>query len=139
MPATTAKMDDANRAMCYALRHPPGRKTKPMKYTDIRKLVRKTDGRLPTISSIAEAAATYMEDKGQRGRPQGSCKTSKEEDKIIMDTFHRLRPPGYGITAPRLKRDLPEEIRKKISAKTVTRCQGSLNQFWFSKWGAAHF
>ena len=39
-----ARMDDANRALCYAMRHPgPGQKPRP--YKDIRKVVRKTNGK----------------------------------------------------------------------------------------------
>ena len=41
--ATTAKMDLQNRAICYAMRNPP--KGHPrMSFTDLRKIVRKTDG-----------------------------------------------------------------------------------------------
>ena len=90
-----------------------------MKYKDIRKLVRKTDGRLPTIPSIREAAVTWLDEKGQRGRPVGSYKTTKAEDKKIMDTFHKLRPPGYGITSRELKIGLPKRIAKKIGQKTI--------------------
>ena len=45
--ATSAKMDVANQAMCYALRNPP-KGGKPTKHTDIIKLVRKKDGTRPT-------------------------------------------------------------------------------------------
>ena len=145
MVGSTAQMDDANRAMCYALRHPPARGAKPMKYKDIRKLVRKTDGRLPTIPSIHEAAVTWMDEKGQRGRPVGSCKTTKAEDKKILEVFHKLRPPGYGITSRELKIGLPKRISKKIGQKTIIRfykvnmnkglCQGRL----ISKLGAGCF
>ena len=121
MVGSIAKMDDANRAMCYALRHPPAGGAKPMKYKDIRKLVRKTDGRLPTVQSIYEAAATWMDEKGQRGRPVGSCKTTKAEDKKIMEVFHHLRPPGCGITSRELKTGLPKRISKKIGQKTLIR------------------
>ena len=106
----TAKMDDANRAMCYALRHPPGRGAKPMKYCDIQKMVRKTNGRLPKIQAIAVAANTYKDAKGQRGRPKGSCKTSKAEDKKILKTFHKLRPPGCGIDSHEMEIGLPKKI-----------------------------
>ena len=42
-------MDFANSASWYALRYPPAKGAKPMKFKDIRKLVRKNDGRLPTM------------------------------------------------------------------------------------------
>ena len=90
MVASTAQMDDANRAICYWLRHPKTVGEKPAKYKDIRKIVRKTDGRKPTIQSIAEVASTYKDVKGQRGRPKGSRNTTKLQDKKIMETFHKV-------------------------------------------------
>ncbi len=120
----SAKMDDANRAMCYALRNPPrGSKQKPMKYKDIRlHFARKTNGRKPTIQSIAEAAATWKDEKGERGRPAGSNKTTKLEDKKIMQKFHKLRPPGHAIDSRALHKALPENLRKKIGRRTIIRC-----------------
>ena len=114
-------MDEANRAMCWALRHPADG-SKPMKYKDIRKVVRKTDGRLPGISAIQEAAATFKDVKGQRGRPKGSRKTTKEEDKKILQTFHRARPPGCGIDMRSLKDKLPKKLGEKIGWDTLRRC-----------------
>ena len=35
MVGSTAKMDDANDAMCYAPGHPPAEGTKPMKFKDV--------------------------------------------------------------------------------------------------------
>ena len=125
MPASTAKMDDANRGMCYCLRHPP-RGGKPLKYSSIRLLVRKTDGRLPTIQSIAEAAATYKDVKSQRGRPKGARKTTKLEDKKIMKTFFRLRPPGAGIEMRELHDKLPKKIAEKVGWDTLRRCLRAL-------------
>ena len=126
----TAKMDDANRAMCYALRYPPGRGAKPMKYCDIRKLVRKTNGRLPKIQAIAEAAKTYKDAKGQRGRPKGARKTTKVEDKKILETFHKVRPPGCGVTARELQDKLPKKIANKIGWDTLRRCFGAEHKLW---------
>ena len=83
---STAQMDEANRGMCYALRHPPDG-SEPMKYVEIQKLVRKTDGRIPRISSIQLAATTYTEKKDGRGRPSGSKCTSKAEDKKSWPLF----------------------------------------------------
>ena len=125
MPATTAQMDEGSGGMCYALRHPP-RGAKPMKYSAIRLLVRKTDGRLPTIQSIAEAAATYKDVKNQRGRPKGARKTTKLEDKKIMKTFFRVRPPGAGIEMRELHDKLPKKIAEKVGWDTLRRCLRAL-------------
>ena len=45
---TSAKMDLANRALCFAYRNPPKGMPK-MKYEDLQKLVRKTDGSIPSV------------------------------------------------------------------------------------------
>jgi len=54
------QMDDANRAMCYALRNPPGG-SKPLKLSSIRKLVRKRNGKKPTLAAISLAARTFKD------------------------------------------------------------------------------
>ena len=58
---TNAQMDMANRALCYALRK-PGKGTKPTPYSKIikNKLVRKTDGTVPTPGAIADAAKNFL-------------------------------------------------------------------------------
>ena len=129
MVASTAQMDDANRAICYTLRHPRNIGDKPMKYGDIRKIVRKTDGRKPTIQSIADAASSWKDAKGQRGRPKGVRKTTKLQDKKILQTFHKVRPPGCGITARELHDKLPKKIAKKIGWDTLRRCSDAGNMF----------
>ena len=54
------QMDNANKAICFALRNPPkGKKRTPLK--DIRKIVRKTNGKKPSLQAISKAAATFKE------------------------------------------------------------------------------
>lgn len=113
-----ARMDDVNRALCFALRNPP-KGEKKRSYTDIRKLVRKKDTRRPSISAIAEAAATYTDAKEQVGRPEGWRKTTKADDKLILKAFHRVRPPGHGVTSRKVHKALPKKLRKKICKRTV--------------------
>ena len=121
--ASAAKMDDANRALCYAWRHPgPGKK--PMKYKDIQKLVRKTDGRRPRIAAIALAAATFKDVKGKRGRPKGTRNTSKAEDKKILKTFFKVRPPGQYVDSRIVRNNLPLKLQDKASIRTVGRSCG---------------
>jgi hypothetical protein len=57
--ATFAKMDIVNKAICYAMRNPP-KGTKKTKYIDIAKLVKKTDGRHPTIGAVAIASMVAL-------------------------------------------------------------------------------
>ena len=117
---TTAKMDDGQRAMCYALRHPPGR-AKPMKLNDIQELVRKTNGREPTLQAISGAARTYMDPKLKRGRRVGDRATTKLEDKQILKTFHKVRPPGYGVDSRTVHGACTKTIQKKIGRRTISR------------------
>ena len=53
-------MDAANKAMCYALRNPPDG-GKPLKLKSIRKLVRKRNGKKPTVAAISMAALTFKD------------------------------------------------------------------------------
>ncbi len=116
---TTAQMDDANRAMCYALRHPgPGQK--PLPYTDIRKVVRKKNGRHPSIPAMSMCVAQYKAFKHKKGRKPGSLKTTKQEDKQIMKAFHKMRPPGHGVFAWQILTAMPKQLAKKVSNKTIS-------------------
>lgn len=113
-------MDVANRALCYALRHPPkGQPKTPLK--DIIKMVKKKNGRKPSLGAVSEAAKTFHMPKGERGRPKGKRKTNKAEDRKILSTFKKLRPPGHGIDARTLHKALPVSIKKKITKRTVIR------------------
>ena len=116
-----SQMDDAGRAMCYALRNPPDG-SKPMRLKQIRKLVRKKTGRIPTLQAISKAAIHFKDEKGQRGRPKGCRKTTTAEDGVILKKFHKLRPPGVGIDSRTLHTALPVTLRKKVCRKTVIRC-----------------
>ena len=120
---TTAQMDDANRAMCYALRHPgPGQK--PLPYTDIRKVMRKKNGKHPSIPAMSMCVAQYKAFKHKTGRKPGSFKTTKQEDKQIMKAFHKMRPPGHGVFAWQIKTAMPKKLAKKVSNKTIIRRVG---------------
>ena len=54
------QMDAANKAICFALRHPP-QGEKPTALKDIRKVVRKSNGKKPSLQAIAKAAATFQD------------------------------------------------------------------------------
>ena len=58
--ADQIQMDDNNKAMCWALRHPPGGE-KPMPLKKIQLLVRKRNGKKPTVQAISLAASTYKD------------------------------------------------------------------------------
>ncbi len=118
--ATFAKMDMVNKAMCYALRHPPAG-GKKVAYNDIIKMVKKSDGTRPTIGAVHEAVQMFKEQKGGRGRPQGTFKTTKEEDKVIVNVFKKLRPPGCGVDSRGIHTALPQNLKKKICRKTIIR------------------
>ena len=120
MPNTTAQMDEANRAICYALRNPPAG-TKRSSLKAIAGHVVKTDGTHPSIGGVLAAARQFKEEKAKRGRTKGDKKTTAAEDREILKKFKFLRPPGHGIDSRRLHRALPVPLRRKISRRTVIR------------------
>ena len=111
-------MDAANRALCHALRNPP-KGAKETKYKDIKKLVRNVEGGKVSIGAISEAAKTYGTPKERAGRPEGWRKTTKAEDRKLMEIFHKVRPPGYGIDSRRVHKALPKKLQSKVGRRTV--------------------
>ena len=112
---TSAKMDLANKAICCAMRK-TGAKLK-----DIRKLVKKTDGKRPSLAAISMAAASFHTEKKKRGVKPGSCKITKADEKKIMQKFHKLRPPGHGVDSRVILRALPKKLREMISRRFIIR------------------
>ena len=60
------------------------------------KVVTKLDGTAPTPAAISKAASEFGSEKKKRVRKLGQNKTTKAEDRAILKTFHKLRPPGKG-------------------------------------------
>ena len=112
---STARMDQANKAMCFAMRKAG------TKLDDIQALVEKTDGEPPSLQAISLAAASFETDKQKRGRKPGSNKTTKAEEKKVMQVFHTLRPPGYGVDSRVVHKALPKKLKGKICRRTVIR------------------
>ena len=112
---TSAKMDSANKAICCAMRK-TGAKLK-----DIRKLVKKTDGKRPSLAAISMAAASFHTEKKKRGVKPGSLKITKADEKKIMQKFHKLRPPGHGVDSRVILRALPKKLREMISRRFIIR------------------
>ena len=83
--------------------------------------VRKTNGRKPKLSAISMAAATFKDEKQKRGRKVGQRKTTKQEDKVILKTFHKKRPPGYGVDSRTVRDALPGKLRRGVSRRLVIR------------------
>jgi len=119
---SSAQMDEKTRELCYKLRHPSGGE-KPMKFKDIIRIykVKKKDGTIPKIQAVASVVSKYRDFKKKRGRKLGDVKTTPAENKKIMSTFHKLRPPGHGIDSNTLRNGLPSALRKKVSRKTILR------------------
>ena len=120
MAGSAAKMDRDNRAMCYALRNPPGG-AKPFSFESIATKVFKTDGTHPSFAAVRKAAKEFHEEKQKRGRKAGQKKTTAAEDREILKKFKELRPPGHGIDSRKIRRGLPVALRRKISRRTVIR------------------
>ena len=52
---------------------------------------------------------------------QGWRKTTKREDKTIMNAFKKLRPPGHGVDSRMVHSALPKKLKKKVARRTVIR------------------
>lgn len=74
---------------------------------------------MPTEQAISKAALAYHAEKKARGRKEGWRKTTKKEDRTILKTFHKLRPPGHGIDSRTIHKGLKKKIRKKVSRRTI--------------------
>ena len=114
------QVDQRNRALCFALRHPP-KGVKKTPYCEIAKKVVKQDGKHPSINAVWEIVKNYNAKKSPGGRPVGSRKTTKDEDRVIMSTFRKVRPPGHGVDARMVHSALPKKLRKKVGRRTVIR------------------
>ena len=86
-----------------------------MKFKDIRRLVKRKDGRRPSVGAIAEAAKTFTKPRGPVGRPRGFRKTSTSEDRAILKTFRKLRPPGHGVDSRRIHTALIQQKQLLIA------------------------
>lgn len=76
----------------------------------------------PLLQAIfVQAAATFKDDKEQRGRKLGWRKTSKAEDVKIFKTFKKARPAGHGIDARTVHAKLPAQLKRKVGRRTVIR------------------
>ena len=115
-----AQMDDKNRALCFYYRNPPAGQKK-LKFSDIAKLVKNTDGESPTAGAVRQCVVNFHTAKGKRGRKEGWRKTTKLEDKKVLEAFHKIRPPGHGVDSRAVHMALPKKVRDKIGRRTVIR------------------
>ena len=83
MANTTAQMDDANRAMCFALRNPPAG-TKKSSLKAIAGHVFKKDGTHPSLEAVRVAAKEFGAEREKRGRKKGDKKTTAADCREIM-------------------------------------------------------
>ena len=113
-----ARMSEAHRELCFILRNPP-KGVKKTKLKDIKKLVRDEKGGRVTLAAISVAARTFKKPKSPVGRPLGSRKTSKAEDRKILQVFKKLRPPGHGVDSREVHDALPRKLAMKVTRKTV--------------------
>ena len=81
----------------------------------------KTDGKHPTKTAVHEAVQVFNDTKDKTGRPEGCRKTTKKEERVIVATLKKVRPPGHGVDARTIHKALPKKLRKKISKRTVIR------------------
>ena len=119
---SSSQMDFKNRLLCYSLRNPaPGTKRMTLRAIVAQKLVRKTDGSVPSKTAINDAARSMTKEKQQRGRREGWRKTTKQQDKTLLATFHRLRPKGHYVDSRMVHAALPRTLRTQVQRRTVRR------------------
>ena len=103
-------MDAKSRALCLFYRNPPNG-AKKLTYTEIAEIFRNEDGEHPTGGAVRQCVLKFHEPKAKRGRKSGYRKKSKVEDKLVLQTFRRLRPPRpRGRLAER-----PRESAEKVA------------------------
>ena len=73
------------------------------------------------IACVVISACSWEDEKEKRGRKRGQKATTKEEDKLILKIFHRLRPPGHYVDAQMVHSQLPLKMQRKITKTTVRR------------------
>ena len=106
--------------MCYFYRFPPKDSgVCPLSYPRIAQIVRKQDGTPPTAEGVRLAVRDFYREKFQRGRKQGWRKTSAAEDKVLMKTFHKVRPAGAGVVARDVADALPARLQGQLCLKTI--------------------
>ena len=76
---------------------------------------------MPSPGAVSKAAIDFMLEKMIRGRKEGWKKTTKEEDRTVMQTFKKLRPDGHGVDSRVIHKALPKKLKKKISRRLVIR------------------
>ena len=110
------QMDPATKALCYFYRNPPaGSGVQPVPFDTIADMLGFSK------SAVWEAAKTFRNRKAKRGRKVGWRKTTQAEDKIILQTFHKSRPPGHGVTARDIASNLPRGVAGKVCRRTLRR------------------
>ena len=113
-------MDAKNRALCYFYRNPPNG-SKPLTYDKIAQKVKDKDGNPVTEGAVRYAVKFFNEKKAKRGRKAGWRKTAKSEDKVILKTFLKKRPPGHGVDSRMIHQALPKKLSMKVCRRTIIR------------------
>lgn len=119
-------------ALCYTLRNPPAHwKVKKEKFAKIPGIIRKELGERITEDQAQKSAERFSaKPVGVRGRKEGWRKTTSADDKLILDTFHRVRQPaGSEVDSRDVHNALPDALRQKITTRTVRR-RLSEEGFW---------
>ena len=108
-----ARIDAANRTLAYAMRKPRDH-GKRRSWSYIAQHVKKTDGSRPSVRALQRIVKQWPSAAKTPGRKKGWRKTSPEDDKLILEKFHELRPPGHGIDARSLRAALPMPLKNRV-------------------------
>ena len=108
-----ARIDAANRALAYAMRKPRDH-GKKRSWSYIAQHVKKTDGSHPSVRALQRIVEQWPRGAKKRGRKKEWRKPSPEDDNLILEKFHELRPPGHGIDARSLRAALPTPLKNRV-------------------------
>ena len=118
-----AQMDAENRALCFLSRN-QGKGQKKLTFNDIAGLLRNKDGEPVGEGGVRACVKSFHKPKATRGRKVGWRKTTKSEDRQVIKTFLKVRPPGHGVDSRKIHAAMPMKLQKKIFRTTVIRRVG---------------
>ena len=92
MSGTTARMSDAVKAQCYAMRQATNGE-KPMSYSAIAEVVKKTDNTHPNAEAVRVAIRDFMEDTPTHRKLRAPKRNPNDGE--VLQTFSRCGRPAH--------------------------------------------
>ena len=104
--------------VCHIRNPPPNSGFKKVPYKKIPELIGRLE--LP-VKTIEKSVSRFQQERKQRGRPVGWKKTTDGQDKVMLQTFHRVRKPlGSLCESMDIWTALPKPLRDKVLVTHVS-------------------